>query len=126
VKGMQATVSSQNFLHVMRMHSHDRYGLVVLQNLTDSEEVRGLCGEIYPASSHDAYHPISIQAGEISDAEEEEDIVPITFPEIMVEPEVSCVSVCPVLGRFHKYRDVVLRTLDLLVRTSAAVNNLHS
>jgi hypothetical protein len=73
--------------------------LVVLQN----PNVRGLCTEMCPASSHDAYQDIGIKAEVLSDVEEEEDPVPITFPEVKAEPEVSCVSVS-VLGRFHKYR----------------------
>jgi hypothetical protein len=75
--------------------------LVVLQNLTDSENVRGLCTEI--VSSHDAYQAIRIKAEALSDVEEEEDRVPTTFPLIKAEPEVSCVSVST-LGGFHKYR----------------------
>jgi hypothetical protein len=33
---------------------------------------------------------MNVKAEEVSDAEEEEDPVPITFPEIKAEPEVSC------------------------------------
>jgi hypothetical protein len=67
--------------------------LVVLQNLADSEKIRGLCSEICPASSHDANQAIRIKAEVFSDAEEEENPIPITFLGIKAEPEVSCVSV---------------------------------
>jgi hypothetical protein len=43
-------------------------------------------GETYPAP-HDANQAVNIK---VSDAEEEEDPVPITFPKIKAEPEVSC------------------------------------
>jgi hypothetical protein len=66
--------------------------LFVLQNPTDFEEVRGLRREICTAS-HDAYLAISIKAEVLSDAEEEEHPVPITFVRMKAEPEVSCVSV---------------------------------
>ncbi|PNF36589.1 hypothetical protein B7P43_G14993 [Cryptotermes secundus] len=33
---------------------------------------------------------MNVKAEAVSDAEEEEDPVPITFPEIKAEPEVSC------------------------------------
>jgi hypothetical protein len=64
-----------------------------LQNPKDSENILGLHSEIYPFSSHDAYPAISIKTEELSGAEEEEGPVPITFPGIKAEPEVSCVSV---------------------------------
>jgi hypothetical protein len=76
--------------------------LVVLQKLTDSENVQGPCTKICPASSHDVYQAISIKAEVLSDVEEE-DPVPITFPGIKAEPEVSCFSMST-LGGFHKYR----------------------
>jgi hypothetical protein len=74
--------------------------LVVLQNMADLEKVGGLFSEICPASSPDAYQAIGIKAEVFSDAEEEEYLVPVTFPGIKAEPEVSCV----LLGGFHKYR----------------------
>jgi hypothetical protein len=66
--------------------------LVVLQNPTDSENVRGLSSEVCPASSHDISEAISIKAEVLSDVEEEED--PLTmFPGMKAEPEVGCVTV---------------------------------
>jgi hypothetical protein len=76
--------------------------LVVLQNSTDLEKVRGVQSEICPASSHDAYQAVSIKVEKLSDAEDEDDPAPITLPRIKLEPEVSCVSVY-ILGEFHKY-----------------------
>jgi hypothetical protein len=68
--------------------------LIVLQNVTYSENVQGLCSEIWPAYSHDAFQASSIKAEELSDMEaeeEEEEEYPmaITYPGIKPEPEVS-------------------------------------
>jgi hypothetical protein len=76
--------------------------LFVLQDVTGLEKVQGLCGEIYTASSHDVSHAVIIKTEEFSDAEEVEEPVPVTFPGIKAEPEVSCVSVS-MLSWFHKY-----------------------
>jgi hypothetical protein len=57
---------------------------------------------ISPASFHDTYQAISAKAEEMSGAKEEEDLAPTTFPEIMAEREVSCVSVSTLVG-FPKY-----------------------
>jgi hypothetical protein len=64
-----------------------------LQDYTNSENV-SVCpyGETYPAP-HDANQAMNIKAEAVSDAEEEEDPVQITFPEIKAEPEVSCAEV---------------------------------
>jgi hypothetical protein len=48
----------------------------------------GPYGEAY-TTSHDAYQAMNVKAEEVSDAEEEEDLVPGTFLEIKAEPEVS-------------------------------------
>jgi hypothetical protein len=77
--------------------------LLVLQNLTDSEEERSLCSEMSPASSEDAFQTISVKAEVPSDVEAEEDPDPVTFLGIKAEPEVSCVS-ASMLGGFHKYK----------------------
>jgi hypothetical protein len=61
-----------------------------LQNLADLEEVQGQCSEICPAFSDDAYQAVSIKTEVFSDAEEEKYPVPLTSPEIWIEPEVSC------------------------------------
>jgi hypothetical protein len=66
--------------------------LVVLQNLTDSEKEQGLCNEMSPAASQDAYQAISVKAEVLSDVEEEDPLA-VPFPELKAEPEVSCVSV---------------------------------
>jgi hypothetical protein len=67
---------------------------MVLQNCTIvKKEERGPFVEMYPAS-HDGNHATYIKAEEVSDAEEEEDPVAVTFPETKLEPEVSCMSLC--------------------------------
>lgn len=92
-----------------------------LQNLAELERVhlRGSCGEMWPAYSHDAYQETSIKAEVPSDAEAEDPLA-ITFPGrgIKAEPEVRCVSVS-MLGRFHKYRS------PSLCRQSMRVHLLH-
>jgi hypothetical protein len=75
--------------------------LLVLQNLTDSEKERVLCGDMSPAASQDVYQAISVIAGVLSDAEAQVDPLSVTLPGgIKAEPEVSSVSVS-ILGRFH-------------------------
>jgi hypothetical protein len=78
-------------------------GIVVLQNCIDLEKhVPGPCSETYPASSCDANQAMNIKVEEISDIEaEEEDPLPMTFIGIKAEHEVSCLSVCPLFGKFH-------------------------
>ncbi|XP_033606296.1 uncharacterized protein LOC111861635 isoform X2 [Cryptotermes secundus] len=57
------------------------------ENCTNSENVlMDPYGERYP-TSHDANQAMNVKAKAVSDAEEEEDPVPITFPEIKAEPE---------------------------------------
>jgi hypothetical protein len=75
----------------------------VLQSYTYSENVLvSPHGETYPAC-HNGNQAMNRKAEEVSYAEEKQDPVPITFPEIKAEPEVSSVaSVWPLLGRFHK------------------------
>jgi hypothetical protein len=51
-------------------------------------EVRDPCGETNP-TSRDASQAINIKVEEVSDAEDEVSPVPITFPEIKVDPEKS-------------------------------------
>jgi hypothetical protein len=80
--------------------------MMVLQNYTNSENILvGLYGETYPAC-HDANQTMNIKAEEVSDAKEEEHPVPKTFPQIKVEPEVRYMSVCPLLGRYHRYAEM--------------------
>ncbi|XP_023713767.1 uncharacterized protein LOC111867818 isoform X2 [Cryptotermes secundus] len=59
------------------------------ENPADLErvQVRGPCGELCPASSHDTDQDISIKAEVLSDAEAEEDPLTIPFPGIKAEPE---------------------------------------
>jgi hypothetical protein len=90
--------------------------LVVLQIATDLENVRVFCTEMCPASSQDAYQDISIKAEVLSDVEEEEDPLAITFSGgIKAEPEVSCVYVRPISQ---------IQTF-LVLRNFATVNSLH-
>jgi hypothetical protein len=76
--------------------------LVILQNLTDSENVQSLRTEMCPASTLDVYQAISIKAEALSDAEEEDPLAR-TFPRIKDEPGISCVS-GSMVGGLHRYR----------------------
>jgi hypothetical protein len=61
-----------------------------LQNCTDSENiVVDPYSAMYPAS-HDADQAMNVKLKEGSDVEVEDDPVPISFPEIKAEPELSC------------------------------------
>ncbi|XP_023717634.1 uncharacterized protein LOC111869964 isoform X2 [Cryptotermes secundus] len=63
------------------------------EKCTNSENALvGLYRETYP-TPHDADQAMNVKAEAVSDAEEEEDPVPITFPEIKAEPEVSCMCI---------------------------------
>jgi hypothetical protein len=61
----------------------------------------GPYGETCP-TSHDANQAVNVKVKEGSDVEVEDDPVPITFPEIKVEPEVSCM--CTVRQITQMYR----------------------
>jgi hypothetical protein len=66
--------------------------VMVLQNHTYSVmDLRDPCGEMNPISG-DASQAINIKVEEVSDAEEEEGPVPISFPKIKAEPEVRRMS----------------------------------
>jgi hypothetical protein len=66
--------------------------IVALQNCTNLEKVvLGPCGGAYQ-TCHDASQAMKMKAEKMSDAEEEEVPVPIAFPKIKAEPEVSSMS----------------------------------
>jgi hypothetical protein len=65
-------------------------GLLVLQDCAHSQEDGpGLYTETCPPSSHDAFHAINLKVEELSDVEEVEDPLPISFPGIKAEHAVS-------------------------------------
>jgi hypothetical protein len=78
-------------------------GIAVLQNCMDLQKhVPGPCSETYQPSSCDANQAMNIKVEEVSDVDvEEERPVPMAFVGIKAEHEVSCMSVCPLCGRFH-------------------------
>jgi hypothetical protein len=62
----------------------------VLQNDTDVvKDLPGLCNGKCPSSSEDANQPMSFKVEEVSNVQEEETPVPITWPTIKAEHEVS-------------------------------------
>jgi hypothetical protein len=74
---------------------------MVLQICTDFLKVEpGSISETWPSFSHDGDHIIYINV--------EEDPMPINFPGIKAEHKVSCMSVCPLLGTFHRYLELCI------------------
>jgi hypothetical protein len=75
-------------------------GMVVLQNCVDSQKDEpGSHSEACPSSSHDGDQAVNIKVEEFSDVDNGEDPLPMTIVGIKVEHEVSCMSLCPLLGR---------------------------
>jgi hypothetical protein len=72
-------------------------GTYVLQNCTAFQKIE-------PRSSSETC-PTPCDENQIVDIKVEEGPVPITFPGIKAEHEVSCMSVCPFFGTFHKYAE---------------------
>jgi hypothetical protein len=65
----------------------------------------GLYRKTSSISSPDAAHIVNIKV-EVSDVEEEELTVPVTCQAVKAErEEVSCISICPLLSRFHRYSE---------------------
>jgi hypothetical protein len=62
-------------------------------------------------SSHDANQVMNAKAEAVSDVEVEEDPVPITFPKMKAEPEVSCVC--------------TLRQITQMCRSATCLSDLH-
>jgi hypothetical protein len=69
--------------------------MVVLQNCMDLEKcVPGPYNETYPASFLAANHSMNIKVEEVSIIQEEdEDPLPVSFPAVKAEFEVSCMCV---------------------------------
>jgi hypothetical protein len=73
--------------------------MMVLQDSLDSQkDVSGSHSETCAPSSHDGVQAVNIKVEEASDVEDEEDPVPMKFMEVKLEDEVSCMSVCALLG----------------------------
>jgi hypothetical protein len=70
--------------------------MFVLQDCAQSQEdVPGSCIETWPASSHDAFQAINLKVEELSDVEEVEDPLPMSFPAVKAEHAVSCLFSFP-------------------------------
>jgi hypothetical protein len=82
-----------------------------LQNSTNSENIlMGPYGDTYPAS-HYENDAVNVKAEDVSDAEEEEDPLLLTFPDIKAEPEVSCMC--------------TVRQITQICRSAACLSDLH-
>jgi hypothetical protein len=67
------------------------------------------------SSSHDGDQAVNIKVEEVSDVEDEEDPVPMTFVEIKVEHEVSLMSLWPLLGISHSHPELPVLILISVV-----------
>jgi hypothetical protein len=70
----------------------------------------GPYSETYPAS-YDADQAMNMKVKEGSDVEVEDDPVPISFPQIKVEPEVSCMC--------------TVRQITQMCRSAGCLSDLH-
>jgi hypothetical protein len=73
--------------------------------LYSQKDIPGSHSEACASSSHDGHQAVSIKIEEFSDVEDE-DPVPMTFVEIKVEHEVSCMSLCPLLAISHSHPEL--------------------
>jgi hypothetical protein len=74
-------------------------GTMLLQNCMDFVRIEpGSDSETYPTSSRDGNPMIDVKV--------EEGPIPITSKCMKAEHEVSCMSVCPLLGTFHRYAEL--------------------
>jgi hypothetical protein len=73
--------------------------VVVLQNCVDlQKDEPGLHSEASPSSSEDGDQAVNIKVEDSSDIEDRENPMPMTVVGIKAEHEVSCMSLCPLLG----------------------------
>jgi hypothetical protein len=74
--------------------------MMVLQNCLDSQkDVPGSHIESCASSYLNAVEVVNLKVEEYSDIEDRKDPMPITVVGIKAEHEVSCMSLCPLLGR---------------------------
>jgi hypothetical protein len=79
--------------------------VVVLQNCSDLEkDVSGSHSEACPSSSHSTDQAFNIKVEEVSDVEDGEDPVPVSFIGTNAERKVSCASSCSLLGLWSHSR----------------------
>jgi hypothetical protein len=84
-------------------------GMMVLQNCLNSQkDVPGSHSVALASSSLDGVHAVNIKVEEFSDIEDEEDPVPMTAVGIKAEHEVSCMSLCLLLGIYCLHPEFVL------------------
>jgi hypothetical protein len=75
------------------MRWYSMTGMGVLQESVDLERcVPGPHSETYPTSPHDAYQAMNIKVEDVSEIKEEEDPIPVSFPAVKAEHEVSWLS----------------------------------
>jgi hypothetical protein len=78
--------------------------MMVLQSCMDFLKVDpGSVSETCPASSHDENQITDVKVEVASDSQDVQDPLLMTLPEIKAEHWGSCMSVCLLLGTFHRY-----------------------
>jgi hypothetical protein len=88
-------------------------GMVVLQNCLDSQkDVVASQSEACGSSSHSGAHAVNIKVEDFSDIEDREVPVPMTVVGIKAEHEVSCMSLCPLLGISESHPELPVLSLS--------------
>jgi hypothetical protein len=92
-------------------------GIVLLQNCMNLQrDMEGSYSETCP-TSRDAYQATSVKVEDVSDTEQEEAPLPLKYSGIKMEHVVSCMSVCPLLGTFHRYLELCIVFLISICRS---------
>jgi hypothetical protein len=84
----------------------DKVMMIFQDSLDSQKDVPGSHSEACVSPSHLGNQAVSIKVEEFSHVQDEEDPVPMAVVEIKVEPEVSCVPVCQLLGIFHSHPEL--------------------
>jgi hypothetical protein len=96
---------------------------MILQDYTNSEVVvLGPYVQTYP-ESHGSNQAVKIKVEE-DDAQEEVKPLHMTVQKIKTEPEVSCMSVSPLLDRYHKYAQMSI-VFIIFICLSVHMKQLH-
>jgi hypothetical protein len=87
-------------------------GMMVLQKCLDIKKyLPGSHSEGCASSSHSGAQAGNIKVEEFSDIEDRKDPVPMTVVGIKAEHEVSCMSLCPLLGISQSYPELPVLSL---------------
>jgi hypothetical protein len=94
--------------------------------LDSQKDEPGSHSEACPSLSEDGDHSVNIKVEEFSDVEDRKDPVPVTVVGIKVEHEVSCMSLCPLLGISLSYPELrTVRHISVISRVASSLSHLH-